>query len=119
MKNSKKKSQQKLKVFLKTVLKSLNDDKAEDIVVLDMNEQNHIADYVVIATCRSSRHVISTANKLADKLTGKGIVSNIGIEGAAKGDWVLVDAKYIIIHIFIKEVRVLYDIEKILSITNT
>ena len=93
------------------ILKSLDDDKAEDIVTIDLEGRSSLADALVIATGRSSRHVASIAEHLARKLKEAGYGTR-PIDGAAQGDWVLVDAGDVIVHIFRPEVREFYNIEK-------
>lgn len=107
--NEKKHTIEQLKNF---IVESLTEDKAEDIKVIDLEGKTDFAYYMVFATGRSSRHVISMADKLADRLV-KNDVRGINIEGKAQGDWVLIDAFDIVIHIFRPEVREMYNIEKI------
>ena len=91
--------------------KSLDADKAEDITTIDLRGHSALADFMVIATGRSSRQVSALAEKLRDRLKSKG-VTEIRIEGTDKGDWAIVDAGDIIIHIFRPEVRDYYALEK-------
>lgn len=97
---------------LSLVSQSLVDDKAEDIMEIDLEGKTDFARYMVIATGRSARHVSSMADKLADKLIAHGM-DELQIEGIQKGDWVLIDANDVIIHVFRAEIRELYNIEKI------
>lgn len=97
--------------MLETVLKSLDDSQAADIVSVNLEHQADFADYMVIASGRSSRHVSSIAKRLAEELTQIG-AAPLGVEGATVGDWVLVDAGEIVIHIFRPEVRGFYALEK-------
>ena len=97
------------------ILKSLDDDKAEDIVTIDLEGRSSLADALVIATGRSSRHVASIAEHLARKLKEAGYGTR-PIDGAAQGDWVLVDAGDVIVHIFRPEVRSYYDLEGMWSV---
>lgn len=94
------------------IVESLKEDKAEDVKIIGLDGKTDFAYYMIIATGRSSRHVISLADKLADKLIKEGI-RGINIEGKAQGDWVLIDAFDIVIHIFRPEVREMYNLEKI------
>ena len=105
----KRKKVDRLKDF---IVESLNEDKAEDIKIINLDGKTDFAYYMVVATGRSSRHVISIADKLADKLIKEG-VRGINIEGKSQGDWVLIDAFDIVIHVFRPEVREMYNIEKI------
>ncbi len=90
---------------------SLDDDKALDIVTIDLQDQNALADYMVIASGTSSRHVHSLANKLKDKLSARG-VKGMRVEGISQSDWVVLDAGDIIVHLFRPEVRDFYNMEK-------
>lgn len=99
------------------ILKSLEADKAEDILVIDLEGKADFAFYVVIASGRSSRHISSMADSVADKLKSTGI-DHIGIEGKAVGDWILIDAHNVVIHLFRPEVRENYEIEKIWNFKN-
>ena len=94
---------------------SLDDDKAEDIVVIDLIGRSSLADAIIIASGRSSRHVASTAEHLVRKLKEAGYGSR-PIDGAAQGDWVLVDAGDVIVHLFRPEVRQYYDLEGMWSV---
>lgn len=93
------------------VQKILDDHQAEDIVVIDLVGKSTIGDYMVIATGRSSRQVISLAETLVQALKAKGLVG-IKPEGIGPGDWVLIDAGDVIIHLFRPEVREFYSLEK-------
>lgn len=97
--------------MLGRVLASLDDDKAEDVVAIDLRGRSTLADHMVIASGRSSRHVASIADKLAERLklaTGHAA----RIEGKDTGDWVLIDANDVIVHVFRPEVREFYQLEK-------
>jgi ribosome-associated protein len=98
------------KELLDLILKSLDDDKAEDIVLIDLSGKTIVADAMVVATGRSARHVSAIAEHVAEKVKAAGYGSR-PIEGLATGDWVLVDAGDVVVHIFRPEVRVFYDIE--------
>ena len=99
------------KKLLGLVEKSLDDDKAEDVVAIDLSGKSSIADYMVIASGRSSRQLGAMAEHLQVKLKATGI-NRVGIEGAKAGDWVLIDGGDIIIHLFRPDVRHLYNLEK-------
>lgn len=93
------------------MLGSLDDDKAEDIVVIDLADKSSIADFMVIATGRSSRQVITMAEHVAEAL--KATSSRVpSVEGQQRGDWVLVDGGDVIVHLFRAEVRAFYNLEK-------
>jgi len=97
---------------IKTLIEqSLDADKAEDIKVIDLQSQSAIADYMIVATGTSSRHVSALASKLKDKLESNSI-KGIKIEGLSQSDWVALDTGDIIVHLFREEVREFYNIEK-------
>ncbi|NVO24455.1 ribosome silencing factor [Donghicola sp. C2-DW-16] len=97
--------------ILSRILTSLDDDKAEDVVQIDLRGISSIGDYMVIASGRSSRQVVSIAEKLVDRLKETfGIYSKI--EGKEGGDWVLIDTGDVIVHVFRPEVREFYQLEK-------
>jgi len=96
---------------LKIVESSLDDDKAENIVSIDLRGKSNIADYMVIASGRSSRQLAAMAQHLDEKLHKLG-VKNIAVEGKTQGDWVLLDGGDIVVHLFRPEVREFYNLEK-------
>lgn len=91
---------------------SLEDDKAVDIVIIDLTGKTEIADFMVIASGQSSRQVGAMATNLSQKLKESG-VKGIAIEGAGQGDWVLIDAGDVLVHLFRPEVRDFYALEKL------
>lgn len=93
------------------VLTSLDDDLAQDIITIDLQGKSALADHMVVATGRSQRHVGALADHLLRKLKEAG-QKNIRTEGQATGDWVLVDAGDVVVHIFRAEVREFYGLEK-------
>ena len=97
--------------LVELVQASLDDDKAEDFVAIDLAEKSSIADYMVIATGRSQRQVGAMADHLREKLKARG-VKGISIEGQQRCDWVLIDAGDVIVHLFRPEVRAFYNLEK-------
>jgi len=96
---------------LALVLKSLDDDQALDVVTIPLQGKSSIADYMVIASGRSTRQVAAIAQKLAERLKESGY-SNARVEGLPAADWVLVDAGEIVIHLFRPEVRSFYNLER-------
>jgi ribosome-associated protein len=94
------------------IRKALDDDKAEDIVTIDIAGKSSVADVIVIASGRSQRHVGALADHLSQKLKEAG-VTVLSVEGLPHCDWVLVDAGDVIVHLFRPEVRSFYNIEKI------
>jgi ribosome-associated protein len=101
--------------LLRRIRTSLEDDKAEDIVTINLGGRSSLCDAVVIASGRSSRHVMSIAEHLARRLKDEGYGTR-PVNGAAQGDWVLVDAGDVIVHIFRPEVRDYYDLEGMWSV---
>ncbi|MEM6781090.1 MAG: ribosome silencing factor [Pseudomonadota bacterium] len=93
------------------IVSDLDNDKALDIEIIELKDQSAIADYMVIASGTSSRQVISLANKLKDKLNARGY-QDIRLEGVTDGNWVILDAGDIVVHLFRPEVRDFYQIEK-------
>jgi ribosome-associated protein len=97
--------------LLSVILASLEDDKAEDIVTIPLAGKSEMADHMVIATGRSSRQVGAISEKLADRLKHDlGLIARM--EGKDLGDWVLIDAGDVIVHVFRPEVREFYQLEK-------
>ncbi len=93
------------------VEESLDAGKAEDIVCINLSGDTALADYMIIASGISSRHVSALAHKLKDFLQVRGI-KGISTEGLAQSDWVVMDAGDVIVHLFRPEVREFYNIEK-------
>ncbi len=93
------------------ILKSLDDDKAEDIVQIDLRGKSSIGDYMVVCSGRSSRQVVSIAEKLVDRLKHE-LGRSARTEGKETGDWVLIDTGDVIVHVFRPEVREFYQLEK-------
>ena len=102
---------QNLKVNL---LNTLDTNKALDIVTIDLKNKSSIADYMIIASGTSSRHIQSLSEQILDKLKLSGL-QNCKIEGSASNDWKLIDGIDIIVHIFNKEKRKFYELEKMWS----
>ena len=97
--------------LLAAVLKSLEDDKGEDIVQINLRGKSEMGDYMVIASGRSTRQVTAMAEKLTDRLKQEfGVISKV--EGKDAGDWVLIDTGDVFVHVFRPEVREFYQLEK-------
>ena len=97
--------------MLSLILKSLEDDLAEDIVQIDLRGRSAMADHMVIASGRNARQVAAIAEKLVERLkeqTGR----SARVEGKETGDWVLIDTDDVIVHVFRPEVREFYQLEK-------
>lgn len=100
---------------LQTVLTSLAESKAEDVVAIDVTGKTPLSDHMVIASGRSHRHVGAVAERLLrDLKTGQ--VDGVKAEGLSSCDWVLIDAGDVVIHIFRPEVREFYNLEKMWSV---
>jgi ribosome-associated protein len=97
--------------LIKTVKVLLDEDKAQETVVINLNGKTSLTDYIVIASGSSQRHVGAMADHLSLKIKECGI-SNLSVEGKSQCDWVLIDAGDVIIHLFCPEVREFYNIEK-------
>ncbi len=100
----------------RVVLTSLEDDKAEDILAIDIRGKSSFADMLVVASGRSARHVGALADHVLRKLKDAG-VKDVRVEGLPQADWVLVDAGDVVVHLFRPEVRAFYNIEKIWTAT--
>ena len=98
-------------VLLARIIASLEDDKAENIVQIDLRGRSDMADYMVICSGRSSRQVAAISEKLMDRLK-EAFGRYCKIEGKETGDWVLIDTADVIVHVFRPEVREFYQLEK-------
>lgn len=96
---------------LKLVLESLEDSKAEDAITINIAGKSALGDYMVVVSGRSNRHVTAIADHLIDDLKAGGL-GNARVEGLEGGDWVLIDAGDIIVHIFRPEIREFYNLER-------
>jgi ribosome-associated protein len=96
---------------LRLILARLDDMKAEDTVTIDLTGKTSIADAMVVTSGRSNRHVTSIADSAVEGLHKAGL-KGIRVEGKKNGDWVLIDAGDVIVHVFRPEVRAFYDLEK-------
>ena len=95
----------------KIIHKVLSDNKAKNITKINLEKKSSIADYMIICSGTSNRHVISLSNYLVEALKKENL-NTLNVEGVRNGDWVLVDAGDIIIHLFRSEVREYYGLEK-------
>ncbi|HEV2000229.1 MAG TPA: ribosome silencing factor [Xanthobacteraceae bacterium] len=93
------------------VLARLDDNKAAQTVTIDMRGKSSIADFMVVTSGRSSRHVGAIAKNLVDELEKSG-AKNVRVEGMRQSDWVLIDGGDVIVHVFRPEVREFYNLEK-------
>ena len=97
-----------------TVFNTLDLNKAQDIVIIDLKDKSSMADYMIIASGTSSRHIQSLSEQVLEKLKDNGI-KNSKIEGKESNEWKLVDGVDLIVHIFHPEKRKFYELEKIWS----
>ena len=96
------------------VINTLDFNKAQDIVTIDLKDKSSMADYMIVASGTSSRHIQSLSEQVLEKLKNNGI-KNSKIEGKESSEWKLVDGIDLIIHIFHPEKRKFYELEKIWS----
>ena len=94
------------------VVSTLDLNKAQDIVTIDLKDKSSMADYMIIASGTSSRHIQSLSEQVLEKLKDNGII-NSKIEGKDSNEWKLVDGIDLIVHIFHPEKRKFYELEKI------
>ncbi|CAN5297787.1 hypothetical protein BH10PSE2_BH10PSE2_22890 [soil metagenome] len=99
----------------KAILAKLDDDKAQEIVLIDLKGKSPMADTMIVASGRSHRHVGALADHLLRTLKEHGL-GKAKVEGLPHCDWVLIDAGDVIIHLFRPEVRMFYNIEKIWAV---
>ena len=97
------------------ILNRLDDEKAQDIVFIDLKDKSSVADGMIVASGRSHRHVGAMADHLLRVLKEAGY-GRARVEGLPHCDWVLIDAGDVIVHLFRPEVRAFYNIEKIWSV---
>jgi len=100
------------RTLIDLVVTSLEDDKAQSITVIDLTGKSTIADFMVIASGTSARHLSAIADHLVERLKA-GNAPKAVVDGKDQGDWVLIDAGDIIIHLFRPEVRDFYNLEKL------
>ena len=93
----------------------MENDKALDIKIFDLKKKTYIADEMIIASGNSKRHISSMAEHIKQKLTKEKL--KVRIEGIEQSEWILIDCNFIIVHIFLPEVREYYNLEKIWSFT--
>jgi ribosome-associated protein len=99
---------------LRIVLSRLDDMKAEDTTTIDLRGESAIADYMVVTSGRSNRHVGAVADRVLEDFREAGL-TGVRVEGMPHCDWVLIDAGDVIIHVFRPEVRAFYNLEKMWS----
>ena len=104
----------KISDLKKVVVKTLDNNKAQNIVSIDLKDKSSMADYMIIASGTSSRHIQALSEQVLEMLKNNGI-KNSKIEGIDSSEWKLVDGIDIIVHIFHPEKRKFYELEKIWS----
>ena len=104
--------------LLALTLESLDDDQAQDLVTIPLEGKSSIADYMIVASGRSTRQVAAIAQKLAERIKRAGHPAP-RIEGLPAADWVLVDAGNVIVHLFRPEVRGFYNLERMWAFGDT
>lgn len=107
-----------INVLKQLVVDTLDMNKGEEIVAIDLRDKSTIADYMIVASGTSSRHSAALAHKVMDEVAKHYPGRKARVEGMAEADWVLLDLGDIIIHIFRPEVRNFYSIEKMWSATS-
>jgi ribosome-associated protein len=105
---------EKKKNLKSIILDTLDSNKASDIIAIDLKDKSSMADFMIIASGTSSRHIQALSEQVLEKLKENG-VKNSRIEGKESNDWKLVDGIDLIIHIFNPEKRKFYELEKIWS----
>ena len=105
---------EKISDLKQIVIKTLDINKAQDIVSIDLKDKSSMADYMIIASGTSSRHIQSLSERVLEKLKDNGIKDS-KIEGKDSNEWKLVDGIDLIIHIFHPEKRKFYELEKMWS----
>lgn len=100
------------------IVDTLDMNKGEEIVVIDLHDKSTIADYMIVASGTSSRHAAGLAHKIMDEVAKNFPGRKARVEGMAEADWVLLDLGDVIVHIFRPEVRNFYSIEKMWSATS-
>ena len=104
----------KISDLKKIIINTLDINKANDIVSIDLKDKSSMADYMIIASGTSSRHIQSLSEQVLEKLKKNGIPDS-KIEGKDSGEWKLVDGVDLIVHIFHPEKRKFYELEKMWS----
>jgi ribosome-associated protein len=99
-----------------TALTALDDMKAKDVLCLDVKPLTSMADYMIVASGTSSRHVKACADRVLDEIRARG-ARPVGIEGAQAAEWVLVDLNDVIVHVMMPDTRRFYDLERLWTIT--
>ena len=97
------------------ILRRLDEDKAQDVIFIDLKDKSSIAESMIVASGRSHRHVSALADRLLRAIKDEGF-GRARVEGLPHCDWVLIDTGDVVIHLFRPEVRTFYNIEKIWAV---
>jgi ribosome-associated protein len=100
--------------LLKAVITALEDGKVQDLTVLDVHDKTNIADFMVIGSGTSGRHLQSLVDRVDETLSAQGL-EPLGREGDATSDWVLIDYADVLVHVMLPEARLYYDLEQLWS----
>jgi ribosome-associated protein len=103
---------------IKKIEQILDDQKAEDINVIDVRNLTSLTDYMIICTARSTRHAAAIGENLAEEMAKSGL-KPIGVEGDSQSDWILLDFADFIVHVMLAEARDFYSLEKLWSLTTS
>ncbi len=109
-------AEQKTGELADLVLATLDDDKAQDVVALDLKDKSSVTDVMIVASGRSQRHVSALSDHVIKALKEAGY-RRARVEGLPACDWVLIDAGDVVVHLFRPEVREFYNLEKLWSVT--
>lgn len=109
-------AEQKTGELADLVLATLDDDKAQDVVALDLKDKSSVTDVMIVASGRSQRHVSALSDHVIKALKEAGY-RGARVEGMPACDWVLIDAGDVVVHLFRPEVREFYNLEKLWSVT--
>ena len=101
-----------MKLLKEFIIDTLEDNKAEDIISIDVQNKTSVTDYMIIVSGRSSRHVKSIADNLI-KILKKNKIKPIGIEGYTKSEWILLDFGDLLVHVMHPDKRNFYSLEKL------
>ena len=107
--------QRRIGALEELILRRLDEDKAQDVVFIDLKDKSSIADGMIVASGRSHRHVSALADRLLRAIKDEGF-GRARVEGLPHCDWVLIDTGDVVIHLFRPEVRTFYNIEKIWAV---
>ncbi len=102
---------------IKKIEQILDEQKAEDINIIDVRNLTGLTDYMIICTARSTRHAAAIGANFEDEMAKSGL-KPIGVEGDAQSDWILLDFADFIVHVMLAEAREFYSLEKLWSLTS-